>query len=107
MTVTRALSFEQRADLLGDQQVTPHEALDGLLLAASSVAHARGHLRLQIKAQALFGPTWNPSSAYAIACSNNCSNGSLPNRDDKPTHALTAPGTVTASQPRAGITRRP
>ena len=43
-------------DLLGDQEVAPHEALDRRGVAAVAIAHAPGDLRLQVEGQPLLGP---------------------------------------------------
>ena len=45
----------QRADLLGDQEIAPHEALDGRIVGPVAIAHPLGDLRLQVEGQALFG----------------------------------------------------
>ena len=45
----------ERADLLGDQEVAPHETFDGRRVAPVAIAHAPGDLRLQVEGQALLG----------------------------------------------------
>ena len=44
-----------------------------------------------------------PRSASSMAGSSRSANGSLPQRSDNAAHPATAPGVVTASQPRSGI----
>jgi hypothetical protein len=63
----------------------------------ASVPIAAAHCR------AIVGETAKPSRAYPIAGSKSAANGSRPNRSDNATHAETPPGTVTDSQPTAGI----
>jgi hypothetical protein len=46
-------------------------------------------------------------TAYLIAGSKRSANGSFPYFSDIAAHALTAPGTVTDSQPRVGIAGTP
>src|SRR5262249_59828223 len=57
--------------------------------------------------RAMVGDTMKPSLAYSIAGSNRSANPSLPNFSDSARHADTAPGTVTESQPRLGISFLP
>src|SRR5688500_19544487 len=53
--------------------------------------------------RAIVGDTMKPSVAYLIAGSKRAAKGSFPYFSESITHALTAPGTVTESQPRWGI----
>ena len=46
----------QVADLLGDQEVVLHEALDAARAGAVAVAHAPRDLRLHVEGQPLLGP---------------------------------------------------
>ena len=48
------------------------------------------------------GGTMKPRSAMSIAGTSKSAKGNLPKRSLKATHAATAPGTVTLSQPRCG-----
>ena len=45
----------QAADILGDEEIALHEALDALLALAVSVAHAGGDLGLQVETQPVLG----------------------------------------------------
>ena len=56
---------------------------------------------------AITGLTGKPSRAWRIASVNRSANGSAPKRSDKATQPDTWPGTVTLSQPRAGIASSP
>ena len=55
----------------------------------------------------MVGETRKPLRPYSMAGSNSFSNGSLPNFACSSTQAETQPGTVTESQPRAGIALLP
>src|SRR5687767_13407714 len=57
--------------------------------------------------RAIVGDTMKPSAAYLIAGSKRSANASFPYLSESVTHALTAPGTVTDSQPRVGIAGSP
>ena len=52
----RAQDGGQIADVLGDQEIVLHEALDGAQAAAVDIAEALGHCRLHVEGQALLGP---------------------------------------------------
>ena len=55
----------------------------------------------------MMGVTAKPSRAKRMAGAATSARGSCPKRRFKATQPATAPGTVTASQPRSGIAGRP
>ena len=52
----RAQDGGEVADILGDEEVVLHEALDGAQAAALHIAQPLGHRRLHVEGQPLLGP---------------------------------------------------